>query len=320
MSIDISKARPKVTVAVITYNQADLLKEALDSILSQVTKYTYEILICDDASTDDTEIVSHEYENKYSGVVKYHRLEKNSGITANSNQGIRHASGEYIAFIGGDDLFLPNKIEIQTAFMDQNPDITISYHPVDIFDSSSGKTLLITNQSAADTPKTLLELAQICIPGAMSIMVRRDSIPLGGFDARLRMVSDWLFFIEVAHKGGIAFIPNLLARYRKHGNQASFKTYELLNESMKNLDYAMEKLGSNVIGLDSAIRIGKARYLSGEAYRQMLLGNKALARSLMKSAFKYNFKLVYIIGFISTYMPVPVGFLKNIKHLLKKYF
>lgn len=320
MSNHLPLLNPLITVAVITYNQKDLLRETLDSILAQETEFTFEVLVCDDASTDGTEIMCRELEVRSKGLVKYLRLEKNSGITANANQGIQYGKGKYFALIGGDDLFLPNKLQIQAAYMEANPQVSISYHPVDIFDSSTNATLFLTNQTSVDTPLTLFHLIRMCIPGAVSVMVRRDAIPEGGFDVRLPTVSDWLFYIEVAAKGRIGFIQETLARYRKHGNQASSRTYELLSESLLNLDLAKIKLGCNQVGLDEAVKDGKARYLSGEAFRQLVSGNRENARSLFQMANNEMFRLIYLGGLISTYFPIPPSVFKKVKYLLKRYF
>ena len=75
-----NETTPLVTVAVITYNQKELLRETIESILSQKTEFSFEILICDDASTDDTASMCLEYEANNSGLIRYLRLEKNSGI------------------------------------------------------------------------------------------------------------------------------------------------------------------------------------------------------------------------------------------------
>ncbi len=310
---------PVVTIAIITYNQKELLRETIESILAQKTEYSYEILICDDASTDDTASMCLEYQANHNGLIKYLRLEKNSGITANSNQGIKYGKGKYFALIGGDDLFLPNKIQVQTKYMEENPEVTISYHPVDIFDSASNKTLLITNQTKVDTPRTLHELVQICIPGSVSVMVRNDALPECGFDNRLPTVSDWLFYIEVAAKGKIGFIPETLARYRKHGNQASFRTFELLEESLSNLDLAAEKL-SYIKDLSFSIKKGKARYLAGEAFRQLMSGNRILANELLTRANTQQPSMTYKTGIVYTKLPIPKEWHSKYRYFFKKIF
>jgi glycosyltransferase involved in cell wall biosynthesis len=260
-----------------------------------------------------------EYAVKHNGLIKYLQLEKNSGITANSNQGIQHSQGKYFALIGGDDVFLSDKIQIQTQFMEENPDVTISYHPVDIFESETNKTLIITNQTKVDTPQSLHELAQICIPGSVSVMVRSDALPEGGFDSRLPTVSDWLFYIEVAAKGKIGFINQTLARYRKHGNQASFRTYQLLEESLYNLDLAAEKLG-NIEGLDLSIKKGKARYLAGEAFRQLMSGNRNIAHQLLLRANHYNTRPLYLLAIVFSKIPIPKSYYEKIRYFLKSFF
>ncbi len=310
---------PLVTIAVVTYNQKLFLIETLDSILKQKTNYAYDIVVCDDASTDGTQDLCLLYQEKYPGKFRYKRLEKNSGITANCNQGVIYCKGKYLALIGGDDLFLDGKIQKQTQFMEDNPNVTISYHPVDIFDSSTNKTLFLTNQTNIDTPRNILELARVCIPGSVSVMVRKDALPSGGFDNRLPTVSDWLFYLEVAAKGNIGFLPETLARYRKHGNQASFRTYELLKESLLNLDLALEKIGS-ITGLETAIAQGKARYIRGEAFRQLSNNHRDVARMLLREANMYEYKIGTKLGLLISYIPYIPIVLKKSKALLKKIF
>lgn len=313
------KEDPILSIAVITYNQRALLEKTIDSILSQETMYSFEILICDDASTDDTQARCELYEKTNHETIRYLRLKQNSGITANSNQGITHATGKYFALVGGDDIFLPGKIQKHINYMEINPDVSLSYHPVEIFDSDSDKTLLTTNLNDFDTPKTLLELVRTCIPGSVSVISRSSALPKNGFDNRLPTVSDWLYYIEVASQGTIGFLPEVLARYRKHGNQASYRTYELLDESLLNLDIAKEKLG-HIEGLDEAINQGKARYLSGEGYRQLMSGDRTKSRELIKHAISLDFKLLYLLGYISTFLLLPTQIFTTLRYNLKKFF
>lgn len=310
---------PILSIAIITYNQKEFLEEAIDSILEQKTKYCYEVLICDDASTDGTEELATKLQIKHPEKIKYLRLPVNGGITKNSNLGFKNSSGKYFALIGGDDLFLPEKIERHVSFMEENENIVLSYHPVEIFDSLSNKTMFTTNTNNKETPRNLNELFQICIPGAVSIIFRRDAIPSYGFDERLRMVSDWLFYIEVAAKGDIGFLPITLARYRKHGDQASFRTYELLDESLNNINFALEKLSNrnDISDLRSSALIGKGRYLAGEGFRQLTMNNKKVAREVLYKSIKYRFSLFVLAGIVISYLPINPDLYKRIKYILK---
>jgi glycosyltransferase involved in cell wall biosynthesis len=310
---------PVLSVIVITYNQVDLLKKTIDSITNQVTGFFFEIIVTDDCSTDLTQAYCETVPSTDAYDFKYVRTHRNGGITANCNFGMSKAIGKYIALIGGDDLFLPGKIEKHVTYMESNPSVSISYHPVDIFKSDTNETLFHTNQTRADTPLSCLEVIQMCIPGAVSVVVRSSALPSGFFDVRLPTVSDWLFYIEVAAKGDVGFFQHTLARYRKHGNQASFRTYELLAESLRNLDLAKEKL-SDYPGIDEAVAKGKSRYLFGEAYRQLMEGHGDRARQLVYRGMSHGRSMPAYGLLVLTFLGAPaVALARILKTFIKKF-
>jgi glycosyltransferase involved in cell wall biosynthesis len=97
---------PKVSVIIITYNRADLLSRAINSVLFQDYQ-DFELLIIDDASTDNTsEIVRAFNDNR----IKYYLNEKNLGIAKSRNKGISLAVGEYIAMLDSDDYWISRDI------------------------------------------------------------------------------------------------------------------------------------------------------------------------------------------------------------------
>jgi glycosyltransferase involved in cell wall biosynthesis len=109
----------KVSVAVITYNQEKTIGRAIDSILEQKTDFRYEILIADDASSDGTPEILKEYSVRYPDLIKIRLRNKNGGATKNSYDLFMEASGEYIAFLEGDDYWTDrNKLAMQAEFLD----------------------------------------------------------------------------------------------------------------------------------------------------------------------------------------------------------
>lgn len=311
--------KPILSIIVITYNQLNFLKETIASIVQQETNYFYELIVADDCSSDGTQAYCESIACTERYDFKYVRMEKNGGITANCNLGLSHAVGKYVTIIGGDDLFLPTKIQTHVDFMEQHSDVVISYHPVDIFDSASDATLLLTNQTRVDTPLNVLEIIKLCIPGSVSVMVRASALPVGGFDSRLPVVSDWLYYIEIAAKGKVGFFNKTLARYRKHRNQASARTYTLLDESLRNLDLAREKL-PGLPGIDGAIAHGKSRYILGEAYRQFVSGDKLKTRALVDRALTHRQSISGYGLLLASYLwPSAIG-VGSLKRVLKKIF
>ena len=136
---------PVVSVAIITYNQKEYLKECIESVLEQDYK-NIEIVIADDCSTDGTQDMLKEYDKQYPNKFVLKLSEKNQGITPNSNLAHFACSGDYIAWMGGDDLMLPGKIKKQVEYMESNPNCTICYHNLDVFQSETNETLHYFNE------------------------------------------------------------------------------------------------------------------------------------------------------------------------------
>lgn len=111
---------PLVSIVIPTYNQAQYLTEALDSLLAQ-TFQNWEAIIVNDGSTDNTKEVIEKYlllDKRFKAVHK-----QNGGVASALNMGIKHAKGEWICWLSSDDLFEPNKLEIHFNAIKENPDI-----------------------------------------------------------------------------------------------------------------------------------------------------------------------------------------------------
>ena len=100
---------PMVSVVVTTYNQAEFIGQTIKSVLDQ-TYRPYEVIVVDDGSTDDTPARIAPFEKQITSI-----RQENAGVAGSRNTGIRHARGEFIAFIDGDDLWDPEKLSVQVA-------------------------------------------------------------------------------------------------------------------------------------------------------------------------------------------------------------
>jgi glycosyltransferase involved in cell wall biosynthesis len=223
---------PLVSVAVITYNQKDFLQECIESILTQDYP-NIEIVIADDASTDGTQAMLHEYNIEYPGKFVLKLSETNQGITKNSNLAHFACAGKYIAWMGGDDLMLPGKIKKQVDYMEQHPECTICYHNLDVFQSETNETLYLFNNSKNSFfGDVRVVLKHGTFNGACSNMLRRDKAPFNAFDERLPIASDWLYWAESLLNGGkIHYINEVLGRYRRHSKNI---TNTLINQQHNN--------------------------------------------------------------------------------------
>lgn len=120
----------KVSISILTYNQVDYIKKAIDSALAQEVDFAYEIVIGDDYSTDGTRQILQEYKQKYPNLITLNLQEEHDedGIAGRVNNvtNINSARGEYIAFLDGDDFWISkDKLQKQVDFMDQNPGYSI---------------------------------------------------------------------------------------------------------------------------------------------------------------------------------------------------
>lgn len=227
----LSGSMPLVSVAIITYNQKNYLKECIDSILKQDYP-NFEIVIADDASTDGTREMLEVYSKKYKGKFILKLSEKNQGITANSNLAHFACNGKYIAWMGGDDLMLPGKLTAQVSYMEANQKCAICYHNLDVFESESGKTIKkFNNKKNSHEGGIKKVLKHGTFNGACSTMVRSSCTPKNGYNPLIPIASDWLYWAETLESGGeIRYINEVLGRYRRHGRNITRKTKGGINQ------------------------------------------------------------------------------------------
>lgn len=113
----------KVSVAILTYNQAQYIQQCLDSVLMQVTNFDYEIVVGDDASTDSTQEILREYAAKYQEKFVLLLGEKNEGISMNYKKVLSVCKGKYIALCEGDDYWTDvHKLQEQVNFLEEHAD------------------------------------------------------------------------------------------------------------------------------------------------------------------------------------------------------
>ncbi|MGN0335147.1 MAG: glycosyltransferase family 2 protein [Lachnospiraceae bacterium] len=127
------KFTPKVSIIMGIYNCADTLEDAVNSILAQ--SFTdWELIMCDDGSTDRTLEVAQQYEKKYPNQFVVIKNEENKGLNYTLNHCLTYVRGEYVARMDGDDLSLPERLEKEVDFLDNHPEYAIVSTPMIFFD------------------------------------------------------------------------------------------------------------------------------------------------------------------------------------------
>ena len=217
----VENIKPLVSVGVITYNQKNFLRECLDSILIQDYE-NIEIIIADDCSTDGTVDVAKEYFLKYPTKIKLALSEKNGGITKNCNNALKYITGDFVALTGGDDLFVQGKITAQVNWFLENPTGTICTTDIEVFQSETNKTISILKskefKNSGPGKKIIRQRNQ---PPSSNFMINKKICSHLHFDERTPIVSDWLFYTDIALQGKIGYINGVYFKYRRHGNSVT---------------------------------------------------------------------------------------------------
>lgn len=118
--------RPKISVAVITYNQQDVLPQALDSVLMQQGDFDLEIIVGEDCSPDNTYSVCLDYQRRYPDVIRVLHGPQNIGITANFFRVLQACTGDFIADLDGDDFYCdPLAFQKQLTYFGQHPEVGV---------------------------------------------------------------------------------------------------------------------------------------------------------------------------------------------------
>lgn len=209
-----------VSVVIPTYNQVNFVKETFDSVLAQDYPHL-QIIITDDGSTDGTVEIIKQYAEQYPDKIVPVFTEKNTGIPANVNRGLRRIRGEYHAWLGGDDLMLPGKISKQVRLLQQRPDAVGCCHDAEVFQSHDGQVIglfskLKNGRREFREGGVELWFAQNYFMLPSTVMYRTAATPVHGFDERLKYLNDWLFDVEVFRQGKCVPLNEVLGRYRRH--------------------------------------------------------------------------------------------------------
>jgi|WetSurMetagenome_2_1015567.scaffolds.fasta_scaffold58395_2 GalNAc5-diNAcBac-PP-undecaprenol beta-1,3-glucosyltransferase len=205
-----------VTCIIPTRNRQDLLRKALESVLTQ-TYSNLDIVVVDDASDDDTEGVVEDYARRDSRI-RYFKSPHRKGGSASRNIGIERAEGDFVAFLDDDDQWLPRKTECQVVALKQLDGVLCAS-----FADNAKKTIRYY-KSVVD-PQDLRKGKML--GGTSVLMVKSEVIKKTPFDITLSDAQDWDLFIRLARENTIGFIDQPLVIYNDGGHRRI--TNELIN-------------------------------------------------------------------------------------------
>jgi len=204
---------PTVSVIIPTYNRAEVLPRAIESVLAQ-TYEDFELIIVDDGSTDNTEEIIQSYEFEKIRYV----YQENQGANAARNTGIRTANGEYISFLDSDDKFRPEKIKKSIYFLESSPDDCGGvHHSHTVIRNDKIVNIAIARQEGLGINK----LSKSNIIGTFSSFTTRKEIleAIGYLDEQLDASQDYDLYLRIAKKHRIYGITEILTDRFLHGEQ-----------------------------------------------------------------------------------------------------
>ena len=211
----IENINPLVTVIIPTYNRGWVLKEAIDSVLSQDFE-DFELIVVDDGSTDNTQDILDGYDRDIMVL-----RQDNRGVSAARNAGIASASGQFIAFLDSDDLWLPGKLSSHVDFFNLNPEALICQ--TEELWIRNGKRVNPKNRHKKFSGMIFKHSLPLCIVSPSAVMLKKNLFTKTGmFDEKLPACEDYDLWLRISCKYPIYLIDTpLIIKRGGHEDQLS---------------------------------------------------------------------------------------------------
>jgi glycosyltransferase involved in cell wall biosynthesis len=221
---------PRVSVIIPTYNRADLLGDAIASVMAQ-SYQDFEVIVADDGSTDQTAEVMADAIARFGSRIRHLALPHRGQPAAPRNSALAVASGEYISFLDSDDLYLPHKLALQVPALDNNPAVGIVYSNAHFFsaqpDQPTGYVQDGLPTPSGDVFADLLR-GNFLTPGV--VLIQRKCLEIsGGFneDPALLVSEDYELWLRLAMQTTMLYVPGDVAAIRRHTQNISGDTLRL---------------------------------------------------------------------------------------------
>ncbi len=310
---------PSVSIITPTYNRAQYIKEAIESVISQ-TYSDWELIVVDDGSTDQTFEILDKY-TKQDKRIRYIR-QSNSGPSAARNTALAQANGKYIAFIDDDDRWLPEKLEIQVKLMESDPKIGFCYVRFQVYKKIQNKL-----EKGTLFPQFLAakfeDLFDVFIAPSSTIFRKSCLDQVGWFSSKYNRSEDFDLWLRVAQICKIMPIDQVGAFTvmddRHRGIDTEVLAWEVGIDILKKL-----KLTPQYVHCKRMIRthIAKRHYWIGRVqldhhhywraaicFFKALVADPLIGLAVRRSDDRGNFKQI-----LKPYLAVPISLVKGLLH------
>ncbi len=238
---------PKVSVVMPSYNNAKFIRSAIDSVLQQ-DYANLELIVVDDGSSDDSVAILQSYGDRIRLI-----CQPNAGPAAARNQGLRHVTGDFVAFHDSDDLWLPGKLATQVAFLQQHPQYVACYShwlvwdggDVPEYNQQSSDAESVSELDPAGSGWLFLPLLKVSLLHTITVLIRRQVVTeVGFFSEDFRIGEDHHYWLRLARCGQIAKLPPVFALYRQNPASTTNKVH-LRNYSLEVLQSVLQQYGAS---------------------------------------------------------------------------
>jgi glycosyltransferase involved in cell wall biosynthesis len=216
---------PLVSIIIPAYNHGSYIRHAIESIINQ-TFSRWELIIIDDGSVDGTEKIVDKYSDQPNIQVLH---QENQGLSASLNRGLDLAQGRYFGFLPSDDLFYPEKLDIQVRWLEARPDVAalagyqtlIDHDGQPLTDHHVQNWFDVSPISREDFLLGLLERNFVSAP---SVLLRTEILrDLGGFDPDYIFTQDYDLWFRLLKHYEMKVLPKPVVYYRWHGGNLTYK-------------------------------------------------------------------------------------------------
>lgn len=216
--MDQNLSKPLVSINVATYNRGNFIAEMIESILAQ-TYTNWELIIVDDASTDDTKAIVDLYLKDQR--LKYYRNEINLNVCQTRNIALEKSVGKYIAILDSDDLWSnQNKLDQQVSFLEKNPDYGVIGTGVIVIDKNGSEMKRYEHPLSDQAIRSQL-LIKNTFAHSSTLILGQALRDIGGYNPSLNGIEDYDIWLKIGLKYKFANLPGHFLKYRVHGSNIS---------------------------------------------------------------------------------------------------
>ncbi|NTS75372.1 glycosyltransferase [Catenovulum sp. SM1970] len=287
-------AKLKLSVIVPVYNLENYITECLDGLVEQKVNFNFEIVVANDCSTDNSLAIVQAYQARFPELIRIIDNKVNQRLAQNMRLLLAVAKGEYIAYMDGDDVALPGKLQAQVDYLDNHPDCGMVYHEVEVFDSDTNATkgYYTRNYYNRQYIPQKANIEHVVKYGsffqASTLMFRRHSHLDKVVDDQCKIILDQPFQVLNAGflQGSIEGIGEVLGRYRIHANSFGAMTLkdhtrreQVLADQLQAISNARQ---FNIS--EDVINQGKAHYYFATALFFLKIDNIVLFEKYLKKS------------------------------------